>query len=293
MTTVINLKLPVTWSTTESNNPNFPISADQLNDFMEVLGTMDWGGVNWIGIGTINGITPGAGGGGINMFTTGLFREEFSWTDFDGFFDADYIAIENGELVSGSGDGHYGFAELATDGTIAGDAGEIFGDIGFLVDLQGPNGGDVTFYQIVTVADLADAMAICSIQTTIAGDGITNQAGFFSALSTASGIGFIYDPATSANWQIWSLNQGGFLTINTTTVAVVNNARQSLKVVYTKSNTTAEFFINKVSVGTINTNIPQAGQEMGMYSGIYQKTAGQEALFIDTWVCEAERVAGL
>src|SRR3990172_188241 len=60
MVTLTNLRLPVSWSTALPQDNNFDISRDQLDDFLEAIGDIDWGNTNFLNVGTING-TPVSG----------------------------------------------------------------------------------------------------------------------------------------------------------------------------------------------------------------------------------------
>lgn len=69
-----------------------------------------------------------------------------------------------------------------------------------------------------------------------------------------NGLWFEYFVDTSANWIINTAN-GGVAT-NTTTTTAITTGWVRLGIKYTLSGTTATFYINGTSVGTIATNIP-------------------------------------
>jgi len=87
------------------------------------------------------------------------------------------------------------------------------------------------------------------------------------------GVYFQYDESTSANWRICSI-QGGTPTKTTTGTAVVAGAFIKLGIQCVPG--TATFFVNGVSVGTVVTNLPGAGQFFGPIFKI-EKTVGGTA----------------
>lgn len=91
----------------------------------------------------------------------------------------------------------------------------------------------------------------------------------------ASGIYFTYSEATSANWIIKTGNSGVYST-TTTSTAVASNTW--VKLTITLSSGTAEYFVDGVSVGTLNTNLPTG--VLAIRAGI-RKTAGSTARTID------------
>lgn len=60
MVTLTNLRLPLSWATALPQDNNFDISRDQLDDFLEAIGDVDWGTTNFTNLGTINGIAISA-----------------------------------------------------------------------------------------------------------------------------------------------------------------------------------------------------------------------------------------
>lgn len=60
MPTLTNLRLPLSWATALPQDNNFDISRDELDDFLEAIGDVDWGGTNFTTLGTINGIAVSA-----------------------------------------------------------------------------------------------------------------------------------------------------------------------------------------------------------------------------------------
>ncbi|MCH7590630.1 hypothetical protein IIB34_06300 [PVC group bacterium] len=58
MVTIINLRIP--WTTSLGQDNNFDVSRDQLTDpgnQIEATGDLDWGGINFVNLGTLNGFT--------------------------------------------------------------------------------------------------------------------------------------------------------------------------------------------------------------------------------------------
>ena len=60
MVTLTNLRLPISFATALPQDNNFDISRDQLDDFLEAIGDIDWGLTNFLNVGNING-TPVSG----------------------------------------------------------------------------------------------------------------------------------------------------------------------------------------------------------------------------------------
>jgi len=56
MVTLTNLRLPISFQTALPQDNNFDISRDQLDDFLEAIGDIDWGLTNFLNVGTINAI---------------------------------------------------------------------------------------------------------------------------------------------------------------------------------------------------------------------------------------------
>lgn len=67
------------------------------------------------------------------------------------------------------------------------------------------------------------------------------------------------------NWQGYS-EDGGGVSLSGATAAFVFGNYVHLKIVYTSSTTTAEFFVDGVSLGTVNTNIPAANSTQNQLS---------------------------
>lgn len=55
MVTLTNLRLPISFQTALPQDNNFDISRDQLDDFLEAIGDIDWGLTNFLNVGMING----------------------------------------------------------------------------------------------------------------------------------------------------------------------------------------------------------------------------------------------
>lgn len=60
MVTLTNLRLPISFQTALPQDNNFDISRDQLDDFLEAIGDIDWGTTNFLNVGTINGTAVSA-----------------------------------------------------------------------------------------------------------------------------------------------------------------------------------------------------------------------------------------
>lgn len=89
MVTIVNLKLPASWTTTLPNDPNFDISADKLGDFLEAFDPIDWGGLSFVNVANINGQPPGGGGGGLYPdevpFDRYVYFDDFFYFNSAGF----------------------------------------------------------------------------------------------------------------------------------------------------------------------------------------------------------------
>lgn len=96
---------------------------------------------------------------------------------------------------------------------------------------------------------------------------------FGSVGDNADGAYFQYSDSGSLNWQIKTANAGVRTTVITSNVVSVGWVRLKVAVV----NTTANFYINDIFVGTISTNVPSAtGRECGIYVKL-EKTLGTTA----------------
>lgn len=97
--------------------------------------------------------------------------------------------------------------------------------------------------------------------------------GFLVAGEPTDGAYFEYDFDVSPNWRIVTANNGTRTKV-TTSVVVSAVDLQKLKVVVNNTGTSAEYFIDDVSAGTITTDIPTgAGRFFSMGTKI-EKTAG-------------------
>lgn len=113
-------------------------------------------------------------------------------------------------------------------------------------------------------------------------DTYTLRLGFLDILTAdvVDGVYFEYDKSVSANWRICTANNSTRTKTNTST-AVAAATWIRLRFEINAAGTSAEFFIDGVSVGTIATNIPTAaGRETGMGWAL-QKTAGTNARTFD------------
>ena len=88
------------------------------------------------------------------------------------------------------------------------------------------------------------------------------------------GVYFKYDRNTSANWIITTSNNSTRTNTTTSVAVTATTPFQKLKIVVNNTGTSAQFFIDGVSVGTIATNIPTgAGRQTGLGAKI-EKQAG-------------------
>lgn len=95
----------------------------------------------------------------------------------------------------------------------------------------------------------------------------------------SDGVYFEYDGATSGNWRICTAN-GGVRTKVTTSVAA-STSYVNLAIEINAAGTSAQFFINGTSVGTITTNIPTSNPS-GYNAQIRNVTGvGQSDVHID------------
>lgn len=91
--------------------------------------------------------------------------------------------------------------------------------------------------------------------------------------NTVDGIYFFYFDATSSNWIIKTRSNSVESTL-TTSVAVTANTWIKLRIEYNHATTTATFFINNTSVGSLNTNIPLTLARASGLNIKMQKTVG-------------------
>lgn len=98
---------------------------------------------------------------------------------------------------------------------------------------------------------------VAALQT--ASDHCALRFGFLDSTAAApvDGVYFEYDTSASANWRICT-SDGSVRTQMATAVAVAAATWYQLEVAVNAAGTSAEFFINSVSVGTITTTIPTA-----------------------------------
>lgn len=225
-----------------------------------------------------------AGGGGLDSLDTALLREDFYWSDpTSGAFEQKY-RVENASInIGGSNIEKYGVLALTVGQSTAGNGCAFTTEDGWKYDTSTT---DIVWRGVLAVNDITDSMVACGVinsTPTTFGGNITTQADFFTAITT--GFGFIFDPATSANWQIWT-SEAGTETVTTTTTAVTTTLTK-LKVTWTKGSQ-AVFNINGVDVGTISTNIP-AGEVFNAFL-VFNKIATTENFDIDLLEVQCERL---
>lgn len=106
--------------------------------------------------------------------------------------------------------------------------------------------------------------------------------GFIDTVSADStdGAYLIYDRLTSVNW-IMGTAQGGTRTATASALEVAAAAWLRLKVVVNAAGTSVEYFVDGVSIGTVATNIPGAGQNIG-FGAFIIKSAGTTARTMET-----------
>lgn len=106
--------------------------------------------------------------------------------------------------------------------------------------------------------------------------------GFLDSPSADAGDGayFIYDRLTSVNW-IMGTAQSSTRTATASSTAVAENTWLRLKVVVNAAGTLATYYVDGVSIGTVSTNIPGAGQNLG-YGAHIVKSAGTTARTMET-----------
>lgn len=136
-------------------------------------------------------------------------------------------------------------------------------------------GGEAEFQATVQIPDLSDGTETYSFRI-----------GFIdSATADATdGVYFEYDTGQSANWRICAANNGS-RSKTTTSVAVAADAWINLRIVVNAAGTSAEFFVNGVSVGTISAQIPATAGRLTGPGAMILKSAGStnRAVWID-WV---------
>lgn len=266
MVTITNLTLPASWTTALPNNPAFDISADELSDFLEATGDLDWEGADFENVGTINGFVfpGGTGGGGVDFATTALLRQEWIYTD------ADLMILEQYTLDEGQTDTGailYGSIELFPDTTDIGTSGEIQTEESFDI-FPAKTDSHIEFRSSAFNDDIDIGMVAVGIMdgNVSTADGVVE---FFT--NFASGFGFIGDKNDNANWQIFSKDSGG-VTRTATSVAFTSEARFNLEMIYDEDNQEIEFKINGADVGTITTNLAFGTNAHFPLTGVYNIT---------------------
>lgn len=226
----------------------------------------------------------GGGGGGLDLLDTALLREDFYWSDpTSGSFEEKY-SFKNASInIGGANIEKYGVLALTVGQSTAGNGCAFTTEDGWKYDTSTT---DIVWKCVLAVDNTTDSMVPLGVMNTTPttfGGSVTTQADFFSEIST--GFGFIFDPATSANWQIWTMD-GGTETVTTTTTAVAT-ALTKLKVTWTKGSQ-AVFNINGVDVGTISTNIP--ADEVFNVIAVFNKIASTQNFDIDLLEVQCERL---
>jgi hypothetical protein len=247
--------------------------------------------LNFVGAGVVASddgektiVTIAGGGGGLDTLDTALLREDFYWSNpTAGAFEQKY-SFKNASInIGGANIEKYGVLALTVGQSTAGNGCAFTTEDGWKYNTSTT---DIVWKGVLAVDDLTNSMVACGVMNTTPttfGGNITTQADFFTAITT--GFGFIFDPATSANWQIWTTD-AGTETVTTTTTAVAT-ALTKLKVTWTKGSQ-AVFNINGVDVGTISTNIPT--DEVFNVFLVFNKIATTEILDIDLLEVQCERL---
>ena len=196
---------------------------------------------------TIKAVTGGGGGGILNPSTEsfllddfnhkyGVFNNYWNTTSSGGFVDMDDVYVDNRHpgivrfVISASG--NYSGISLAGF-----DTGLTLG------------GGETILETMVLIETLATALEDYHYSL-----GMGNQVSG-SIKDHTNGVYFHYEQAVSPNWIIKTVS-GGVGTSTVTSVAVAALTWTKLKFVVNATNTSVEFFIDGVSVGTISTNLP-------------------------------------
>jgi len=243
---------------------------------------------------------PGGGGGALDTENIALLREEFDWS----IITAGVFSLEK-YVLSGSGTetistasfypGLYGNASLTTGTAALTHIAEFLSDVAFVVE---PFLSDITMTQVVLMRPptLTSALVVCAMMGGAIGGVLspTTDTNFF--VENGEGFGFIFDPATSANWQIFSAT-GGSVTKTTTSVTAVAGAtsslgiRTKLRAIYKKSVPNINFEIDGVNVGTITTDIPNAATDtLVIYDLVANKSgAGFSVIELDMWEVQVGR----
>lgn len=198
-------------------------------------------------------------------------RFEF-FTDFCGT-PAEWVTATSGGSFSttalGPTTGRVGIARSTTGTGTTGRVGSGFGNLSSMTCSGGAMGWEW-----------------CLVPTTMSGgaDSCTCRFGFVDSVSGAptDGVFFQFDLTlgTLSNWKIGTRNNSSE-TLTTTGTAVTVGTFVTLRVEVNAAGTSAEFFVDGVSVGTIATNIPaSAGREFGFgFSQI--KSAGTTNEILD------------
>jgi len=258
--------------------------------------------MNFIGAGvvasddgeTTNVTIAGGGGGGIDLLDTALLREEFDWSDPTLVFVTEKYALlgSGNEIITNGtafGQALYGINSLFIASALLGSIAELESSSSFLVE---PFISDIIMTQIVLLRSLTTSLYVCAMMGSSIGALLlpTTDTNFF--VENEEGFGFIYDPNTSTNWQIFSATAGSVTKVTTTVAGVAGGARTKLRAIYDKTVPKVDFEIGGVNVGTITTNIPNpATDTLACYSfvGIISG-AGFDALELDFWEVQADRV---
>lgn len=242
---------------------------------------------------------PGGGGEALDTINVGLLREEFAWTD-----PALVFAIQKYEL-SGSGTqaitnasfytGLYGNQSLTTGTALLTHVAEFLSGTAFPVE---PFISDITMTQVVLMrpTTLTSALVVCAMMGATIGAVLSPTTDTNFLAENDIGFGFIFDPNTSANWQIFSVVGGVFTKTITTVTAVAGptsslGIRTKLRAIYTRATPKIEFEIDGVNVGTITTNIPNDATELlNIYDLVANISgAGFGVIELDMWEVQVGR----
>lgn len=186
------------------------------------------------------------------------------WSDFENTT----TGVPFTQAVSGTGatitvqaaeSGHPGIMVLQTGTTTTGRTCFITDGTQFLL-----GGGPASFETLIQIPDLSDGTDTYSLRF-----------GFYDSASAdaTDGVYFEYDSASHANWRICAASNGSRTKTNTS-VAVAPDVWIKLRLDVNADGTSAEFFIDGISVGTVATNIPTgAGRQTGI-GALLLKSAG-------------------
>lgn len=172
--------------------------------------------------------------------TMGFFRDDFTGNSTSaGEYSWSNQTSGTGAAVANQGGqaNHPGIRRYSTGTTAAGYAG-LNNRLTFIF----PNGSDNWEGIIYLSANTGIILRI-------------GMADFSTSADCTDGYYFEFNPATSANW-LMCCAAGGTRTKTASSSAVAASTWYRLKVVVNAGNTSAEFFVNGTSIGTVSTNLP-------------------------------------